>query len=105
MLGRRWTVDYGIRETKEKGQRIIRMAVPFRAKDKPSDRSEFGHPDVAILTTHLSYYSMGLSFSQLQEALDHLVQSHNSNDIYSLWIEESKRFNSNVSIKSFHFLF
>ena len=32
------------------------MAVPFRAKDVAADRTEFGHPDVALVLTQLSYY-------------------------------------------------
>lgn len=31
------------------------MAVPYRAKDTPSERSEFGHVDVAILATLITY--------------------------------------------------
>jgi hypothetical protein len=37
------------------------MAVPFQAKDVPAERAEFGHPDVAIILTILSYYYSGLS--------------------------------------------
>lgn len=35
--------------------RVIKVAVPYRAKDTPSERSEFGHPDVAIITTLITY--------------------------------------------------
>lgn len=41
------------------------MAIPFRAKDVPSERSEFGHSDVAIILTCLSYYESGLNIDQL----------------------------------------
>lgn len=43
-----------------------RMAVPFRAKDVASDRIEFGHPDVAILLSQLSYYYSGLTDEQME---------------------------------------
>ena len=56
-LSKRWRVEYGVNS---KGYR--QMAVPFRAKDVPSERSEFGHPDVAILLTILSYYYSGLTY-------------------------------------------
>ncbi|KAI9453144.1 hypothetical protein BJY52DRAFT_1214289 [Lactarius psammicola] len=37
---RRWRVDYGL------DPRRTLLAVPYRAKDVPSLRAEFGHPDV-----------------------------------------------------------
>lgn len=55
MLQKRWRVNYGINK---KGPR--KMAVPFRAKDVAAELTEFGHPDVAIGFTHLSYYYSGL---------------------------------------------
>lgn len=65
------------------------MAVPYRAKDTASDRSEFGHPDVAILKTHLSYYMTGLNFSQFEEALRRLLSNKlNAKRIYAVWIAE-----------------
>lgn len=53
-LTRRWRVNYGV---DSKGQR--KMAIPFKAKDVPAEMSEFGHPDVAICLTQLSYYYSG----------------------------------------------
>lgn len=58
MLQKRWRVNYGINT---KGPR--KMAVPFRAKDVAAELTEFGHPDVAIGFTHLSYYYSGLLLS------------------------------------------
>jgi hypothetical protein len=46
---RRWRIDYGLDH-----QRTM-LAVPYRAKDVPSCRAEFGHPDIAIILTCLSY--------------------------------------------------
>lgn len=37
-------------------------AVPFRAKDVPTDSSEFAHPDVLIGLTYLAYRHEGLSY-------------------------------------------
>lgn len=54
MLQKRWRVNYGINK---KGPR--KMAVPFRAKDVAAELTEFGHPDVAIGFTQLSYYYSG----------------------------------------------
>lgn len=54
-LIKRWRVNYGVNE---KGKR--KMAIPFRAKDVAAEMTEFGHPDVAICITQLSYYYSGL---------------------------------------------
>ena len=55
VLGKkRWRVDYGLDLTRSL------LAVPYRAKDVPTLRADFGHPDVAIVFTCLSYYYGGL---------------------------------------------
>lgn len=65
-----------------------RLAVPFRAAHTPAERSEFAQPDVAVLLTHISYYSDGLSQEQLQQALVHLQGMGQSarEDIYASWL-------------------
>lgn len=57
VMMRRWRVNYGVNE---KGKR--KMAIPFKAKDVAAEMTEFGHPDVAICMTQLSYYYSGLKF-------------------------------------------
>ncbi|KAJ8597523.1 hypothetical protein M405DRAFT_836440 [Rhizopogon salebrosus TDB-379] len=52
---RRFHVEYG------HSPKRMMLAVPFRAKDMPSLRAEFGRPDVAITLTCLSYYYTGLT--------------------------------------------
>lgn len=37
------------------------MVVPYKAKDIPNPRADFGHPDVAIGLTCLNYYYSGLN--------------------------------------------
>lgn len=54
ILTKRWRVNYGVYE---KGSR--KMAIPFKAKDVPAEMTDFGHPDVAICFTQLSYYYSG----------------------------------------------
>lgn len=54
MLTKRWRVHYGV---DAKGAR--KMAVPFKAKDVAAEMTEFGHADVAIGFTLLSYYYSG----------------------------------------------
>ncbi len=55
-LKKRFRVDYGLKSGAKK-----RLAVPYRASDTPSDRSEFSQPDCAIIQTYLSYYYDGLT--------------------------------------------
>lgn len=55
VLGKRWRVNYGVNEN---GPR--KMAIPFKAKDVAAEMTEFGHPDVAVCLTQLSYYYSGL---------------------------------------------
>lgn len=54
-LTKRWRVNYGV---DPRGQR--KMAIPFKAKDIAAEMTEFGHPDVAICFTQMSYYYSGI---------------------------------------------
>ncbi|KAK7442560.1 hypothetical protein VKT23_016158 [Stygiomarasmius scandens] len=76
---RRWRVDYGL------DQRRTLLAVPYRAKDVPSLRAEFGHPDVAICLTCLSYYYGGLDLVQLDSCFEILMKSDNPTAEYAEW--------------------
>ena len=60
-LQKRFRVDYGL-----KAGAVKRMAVPYRASDTPSERSEFSQPDCAIVMTYLSYYYDGLTAQQVR---------------------------------------
>ncbi|KAK3312595.1 hypothetical protein B0H66DRAFT_607658 [Apodospora peruviana] len=59
---KRFRVNYGLAPARRPP---TMLAVPYRAKDMPSPRSEFSHPDVVIVLTCLSYYYSGLSDEQL----------------------------------------
>ncbi|KAF8886602.1 hypothetical protein CPB84DRAFT_1850068 [Gymnopilus junonius] len=76
----RWRVEYGL------DLRRSLLAVPFRAKDMPSLRSEFGHPDVVICLTCLSYYYTGLTSLQVQECFDRLAKLDNPPLEYERWV-------------------
>lgn len=65
------------------------LAVPYRAKDMPSARSEFSHPDVVIVLTCLSYYYGGLSHAELYTCLELLAKSDRSEEEYSEWAAKS----------------
>eukprot|EP00775_Hariotina_reticulata_P004976 gene4976-5218_t len=70
-LQRRHRVHYGVSRLPSAKKRL---AVPFRAGDTPDERSEFAQPDVALLFTHLAYYSDGLSPEELKAALRELLR-------------------------------
>ncbi|KDR74247.1 hypothetical protein GALMADRAFT_141321 [Galerina marginata CBS 339.88] len=77
----RWRVDYGLDP-----ERSL-LAVPYRAKDMPSLRSEFGHPDVAVCLTCLSYYYGGLTASQVREGFKLLLKLDNPPLEYEKWVK------------------
>jgi hypothetical protein len=90
-LKKRYRVNYGV-NSNPSFNRL--MAVPFRAKDVAADRTEFGHPDVALVLTQLSYYYSGLNDSQLIQCFDRLNEKENNPAmIYEEWIsyEESNQ--------------
>ncbi|PTB71494.1 hypothetical protein M440DRAFT_350648 [Trichoderma longibrachiatum ATCC 18648] len=68
-LGKRWNVQYGLHPNRSP------VAVPFSAKGVPSELSEYGHPDVAIILTCLSFYYAGLTRGFGVRAMDFRVQS------------------------------
>ncbi|KAI9432020.1 hypothetical protein H4582DRAFT_2084141 [Lactarius indigo] len=78
---RRWRVDYGLDPSR------TFLAVPYRAKDVPSLRAEFGHPDVAVALTCLSYYYGGLTKQQVLQCFDLLIKLDNPDMEYDEWVE------------------
>ena len=82
---KRWRVNYGLDLSRTK------LAVPYNAKDSPSARSEFSHPDTAIILTCLSYYYGGLSDKQLSACFEELLQSDNAQEEYLAWIQDVSR--------------
>ncbi|KAF5023030.1 hypothetical protein F66182_4914 [Fusarium sp. NRRL 66182] len=81
---KRWRVNYGVDPNREKG---TKLAVPFRAKDNPTPRSEFSHPDVVIVLTCLSYYYSGLDDDALFAAFGLLTSSDDAEQEYQEWVE------------------
>lgn len=82
-LSKRWNVQYGIDIRRDP------IAVPYKAKGIASDQAEFGHPDVSIILTCLSFYYSGLSFPQFQQALAQLIKSDDEPvREYDSWIHD-----------------
>lgn len=67
-LSKRWNVQYGVDTRRDP------IAVPYKAKGIASDQAEFGHPDVSIILTCLSFYYSGLTLSQFRQALNQLLK-------------------------------
>lgn len=82
-LAKRWNVQYGLHPGRPP------LAVPFAAKGVPSELSEYGHPDVAIVLTCLSFYSAGLSYEQFRQGLQRVLASEDAASEYEKWISES----------------
>lgn len=80
---KRWRVNYGLDPTREKA---TLLAVPYQAKDSPSARSEFSHPDVVVVLTCLTYYYGGLDDQALFDSLELLIRSDNAELEYSAWV-------------------
>lgn len=83
---KRWRVNYGLDPARKP---TTRLAVPYRAKDNPSPRSEFSHPDVVICLTCLSYYYGGLSDEELTLSLQLLLRSDQADSEYREWVATS----------------
>ncbi|KAK4225215.1 hypothetical protein QBC38DRAFT_537951 [Podospora fimiseda] len=79
----RFRVNYGPTSTREPP---TMLAVPYRAKDSPSPRSEFSHTDVVTILACLSYYYRGLTLDELLTCFETLGQSRQAELEYQKWI-------------------
>lgn len=89
-LKKRWNVQYGLHPTRDP------IAVPFSAKGVPSEQSEWGHPDVAILFTCLAFYYDGLNVPQLRQCLEHILKLDDPSTEYLKWVQSSPSFPSSL---------
>ena len=89
-LKKRWNVQYGLRPNSDP------VAVPYHAKGVPSEQSEWGHPDVAILFTCLVFYYDGINESQLRLALARVLKSDDPSTEYDKWVQSSDDFPASV---------
>lgn len=85
---KRWRVNYGLDSTR---QPPTKLAVPYRAKDSPSPRSEFSHPDVVIMLTCNSYYYGGLNVEDISRAFEHLLGSEQADAEYQAWVQDAHK--------------
>ncbi|KAF2494893.1 hypothetical protein BU16DRAFT_590135 [Lophium mytilinum] len=81
-LKKRWNVQYGLNPLRDP------IAVPYHAKGVPSAQSEWGHPDVSILFTCLSFYYDGLTLPQIHQSLEHVLKGDDPTTEYERWATE-----------------
>lgn len=84
---KRWRVNYGLASRSPP----TKLAVPYRAKDNPSPRSEFSHPDVVIILTSLCYYYNGLSDEDMFITFEYLIGSDQAEAEYQLWVKSTHK--------------
>eukprot|EP00899_Mesostigma_viride_P019526 jgi/Mesvir1/27575/Mv07320-RA.1 len=91
-LEKRHLVEYGV-DRRAGSTRKKHLAVPFRAHNQPSDRSEWAHPDVALLLTTLAYYHDGLTLDQMVDCLRTLLKNPPSaqTEFYNGWLAMCER--------------
>ena len=88
---RRWRVDYGLCPVPldyDRSSNHTMLAVPYRAKDEPAPNTQFGHPDITIILTCLSYYYTGLSEEQLRVSFEILQGQDDPSTEYVHWVNE-----------------
>ncbi|KAL8805503.1 MAG: hypothetical protein Q9200_005403 [Gallowayella weberi] len=88
---KRWSVNYGLHPSR------CLCAVPYRAKGVPAATAEFGHPDVALGLTCLSYYYTGLTNKQLRICLEMLRKLDDPSSEYTAWTTVDQSFPRNLT--------
>ncbi|KOC14588.1 hypothetical protein AFLA70_552g000382 [Aspergillus flavus AF70] len=83
---KRWRVNYSLTSTREPS---TKLAIPYRANDSPTARSEYSHPDAVIVLTCLSRYYGGLSNEDLFSAFSHLLNTDQVDMEYQLWVKDA----------------
>ncbi|KAF2623830.1 hypothetical protein BU25DRAFT_399960 [Macroventuria anomochaeta] len=79
-LKKHWNVQYGLDATRAP------IAVPYLAKGVPSVAAEWGHPDVAIILTCLSFYYQGLNLNQFKQVFEQLGKMDDPSVEYARWV-------------------
>jgi len=77
-LKKRWNVQYGLHPRRDP------LAVPYEARGVPSERSEFGHPDVALVLTCLAFYYSGITYDQFRQDLKLVLDA---DDLSNEWVQ------------------
>ncbi|POS85865.1 hypothetical protein EPUL_001935, partial [Erysiphe pulchra] len=81
-LKKRWNVQFGLHPQRDP------IAVPYHAKGCPSDQSEWGHPDVAIILTCLAFYYEGMTLKQFHQTLKYVRLADDPVQVYHSLTQE-----------------
>ncbi|KAF1972673.1 hypothetical protein BU23DRAFT_643344 [Bimuria novae-zelandiae CBS 107.79] len=96
-LKKLWNVQFGLHPQRDP------VAVPYLAKGVPKPTSEWGHPDVAIILTCLSFYYQGIDLTQFRQAFEQLSKSDEPSIEYDKWmtidLPESLRDYNSINIE------
>ncbi|KAN0084607.1 Protein of unknown function (DUF3638) domain containing protein [Tylopilus felleus] len=84
----RWTVIQQLEQREDHSTAATILAVPYRAKDVPALNTQFGHPDLTIILTCLSYYYSGLRNEQLRTSFEILFDQDELSEEYVHWMKE-----------------
>jgi Protein of unknown function (DUF3638)/Protein of unknown function (DUF3645) len=84
VLRKRWNVNYGLHPTR------CLISVPYRAKGIPSANAEFGHTEVAIALTCLSYYYTGIKLGQLRMCLEKVLGMDDPSQEMESWTQSAE---------------
>lgn len=68
-------------------RRYLSCKILTHLKDVPSLKAEFGHPDVAITLTCLSYYYGGLTAAQVSQCFALLLKMDDPQREYAEWVD------------------
>lgn len=83
LYSKRYRVNYGLDSSRSPP---TELAVPYKFKDGPSQRSEFSHPDVIIILTSLAHYYSGISDENLFDLFNLLLKSDQATMEYDEWV-------------------
>ena len=86
-LTKRWRVNFGVDRTCNRR----RMAVPFEAKDCAKPNTEFGHVDVAVVLTIISYSRCGLQDSEMTSVFEKLQVRPEPEKQYQSMVYDTER--------------
>ena len=87
---RSYCVDYGLTPQHSMA------AVSYLAKDVPSLQVEFGHPNVCIILTCLSYHYSGLTEEQVFQCFEILLRLDHWKEEYSDWVKGNHNIPENL---------
>ena len=82
-LYKRWRVHYGVEVAEAKN-----LAIPYKGKDYPAERTEFCNIELTIILTQVYYYLQGMSEDELKVCITELQKLPHAQVLYENWLKE-----------------